>query len=110
MTHKPVRKYAYFGMTKLLRHPGIPRISLFLFAMAALGLISWACSSSPDPVDPSATAEPVPTNTLLPAATSAPSGTPSPNSTPSAVPTNRDWNILGPLDASVTIADFGDFQ
>ena len=101
-------------MTAFPRHTTVPRIALFLFCAAALAMGSWACSS-PDPVDPTATAEPIPINTLISAATSSPPDTPSPetpfpDSTPSAPPTTREWNILGPLDASVTIADFGDFQ
>ena len=97
-------------MITLPQHMAPPRIALLIFGVATLAIVSWACSSSPDPVDPIATAEPVPTNTLAPDATSAPSDTRSPDSTPSAPPTNRDWNILGPLDAPVTVADFGDFQ
>ena len=103
-------------MTTLLRLPIIPRVALFFFCAAALVIGSWACSSSPDPLDPTATAGPIPTNTLAPVATLIPSDTPSPDPTPSqdptpsTPPTTREWNILGPLDASVTIADFGDFQ
>ena len=106
----------------------LQRLLLILACVAAVAIVSWACSSStPSPVAPTATpdssvamaptatAPPVPTNAIVPVATPTPSEIPPtdtpPTETPSsAPPTDREWNTLGSPDAEVTIADFGDFQ
>ena len=88
----------------------LSRFGFLILAIASLAIFSWACSSTPEPVDPTATAESLPTNTQVPPSTSDPADTPSPDSTPTAPPTTRDWNVLGDPNASVTIADFGDFM
>ena len=101
-------------MSILPRHLTFTRLGILLFCIATVAMVSWACSSGPEIVDPTSTGAPVPTNTLVPPSTSVPSDapttdTPTPDSTPSAAPTTRDWNVLGSPDASVSIADFGDF-
>ena len=99
-------------MTILPRSLTFTRITLLLVCISALAMVSWACSSGPEIVDPTSTAAPLPTNALVPPSTSAPTDTLSlpTDSTPSALPTTRDWNVLGSPDASVSIADFGDFM
>ena len=101
-------------MTILPRSLTFTRITLLLVCITALAMVSWACSSGPEIVDPTSTAAPLPTNTLVPQSTSAPTDAPpthpSPDSTPDAPPTTRDWNVLGSPDATVSIADFGDFH
>ena len=97
------------------RTPKFTRIALLLVCISTLAIVSWACSSSPEIVDPTSTAEALPTNTLVPPSTSAPTDapptdTPPPDSTPGTPLTTRDWNVLGSPDASVSIADFGDFM
>ena len=101
-------------MSILPRRLTFTRLGILLFCITTLAIVSWACSSGPEIVDPTSTAAPLATNTLVPPSTSAPSDapptdTPPIDSTPSALPTTRDWNVLGSPDASVSIADFGDF-
>ena len=99
-------------------------LSIALCTLLGLAIACGGSAEATEPPQPTPvasdeasdpTAEPIATNILIPAATSDPPDTssletPFPDSTPSAPPTTREWNILGPLDASVTIADFGDFQ
>ena len=78
-------------MSILLRSLTFTRISLLLFCVTALAMVSWACSSGPEIVDPTSTAAPLATNTLVPPSTSAPSDapptdTPPLDSTPGAPP------------------------
>ena len=97
------------------RTPKFTRIALLLVCISTLAIVSWACSSGPEIVDPTSTAAPLPTDTLVPQSTSGPTDalptdTPPLDSTLGARPTTRDWNVLGSPDASVSIADFGDFM
>ena len=59
-------------MSILPRTPKFTRIALLLVCISALAIVSWACSSGPEIVDPTSTAAPLPTNTLVPPSTSAP--------------------------------------
>ena len=102
-------------MSILPRSLTFTRITLLLVCISALAIVSWACSSGPEIVDPTSTAAPLPTDTLVPQSTSAPTDalptdTSPLDSTLGAPPTTRDWNVLGSPDASVSIADFGDFM
>lgn len=68
---------------------------------------------TPTPVPtlvPTPTPSPTPVPTPTPRPTPTPSPTPIPTPTPDPVSYGRTWNILGSLNAPVTLEDFSDFQ
>ena len=70
-----------------------------------------ATSPAPTPTSvPSASSTPVPTPSPTPVPTATPTPIPTPIPTPEPLPSGRPWNILGSLDAPVTLEEFSDFQ
>ena len=72
-----------------------------------------AASLAPSPtpiVSPVPTPAPTPSPTPVPTAVPTPSPTPNPTATSVPEPVGRVWNVLGSLDAPVTLEEFSDFQ
>ena len=62
----PMLGHGSSQMSILPRRLTFTRLGILLFCITTLAIVSWACSSGPEIVDPTSTAAPVPTNTLVP--------------------------------------------
>ena len=92
-------------LSTLLGRRTVALVAALLLCALVVGA-AWACGGSSETQDPTATTAPDadPDPTIQPAAT------PTTLSVITGDPAGRNWNVLGSMDALVTVLDYSDFQ